>query len=178
MKLYEGLNYLDMEGQIKPTIGVDEYAAKMGKDSEIVTLSFIVNSKLAGQDLVGWLEKGYDFILDATLSEGEISPGKYVVFAEMKRRSTVPERIIEILNDLETLTALKLRDWTVTIDDEDYDADEDILKQKIITSPLKYKKEVEKEEELNEFRQLSGLESKKLYVDDAYTKNLKMMAGM
>ena len=90
----------------------------MGKDSDIVTLTFIVNSKLAGDDLVGWLERGYDFVLDASLSDGEIEPGKYLVFAEMNRRTSVPERIINILEDLETLTDIKLKDWSISIEDE------------------------------------------------------------
>ena len=34
--LTEGLNYLDMEGQVFPTFLVDEYAAKMGTDKDIV----------------------------------------------------------------------------------------------------------------------------------------------
>ena len=87
--LNEGLDYHDMIDQIEPKITVDEYAAKMGKDSDIVTITFVVNSKLAGDDLVGWLERGYDYILDASVSEGEIEPGKFLVFAEMNRRSMV-----------------------------------------------------------------------------------------
>lgn len=176
--LNEGLDYHDMINQIEPKITVDEYAAKMGKDSDIVTLTFVVNSKLAGDDLVGWLERGYDFILDASVSEGEIEPGKYLVFAEMNRRSMVPERIVNILSDLETLTELKLTDWTISVDDETHDADADILKQVMVLSPLEYKKTKEKEEELNEYRELSGLETKKLHIDDEYTKHLKALAGM
>ena len=94
MKLNEGLDYHDMKGQIDPIISVDEYTAKMGKDSEIVTLAFVTNSKLSAKDLVSWLEIGYDFVLDASVSEGELEPGKWVVFVEMKRRSNVPEKII------------------------------------------------------------------------------------
>ena len=30
--LTEGLNYLDMENQMFPTLYIDEYAAKMGED--------------------------------------------------------------------------------------------------------------------------------------------------
>lgn len=172
------LDYLDMEGQVVPKVTVDEYTAKMGSDKDIVTLTFIVKSKLAGEDLVSWFERGYDYVLDASVSDGEISPNKYLVFVEMKRRTTVPERIIELLTDLETLTGLKTTDYTISIDDEDYDATEEILKQKIITSPLEYKKTKEKEEELNEFRNLSGLESKKLYDEDSYIKNVKAMAGL
>ena len=99
----EGLDYLDMVDQIEPTVSVDEYSAKMGKDSDIVTLAFTVNSEAAGNDLVDWFERGYDFVLDAQVSEGEVKPGQYLVFVEMNRRSSVPKRIIELLDDLEKL---------------------------------------------------------------------------
>ena len=81
------LDYMDLEGQLKDKITVDEYAAKMGKDSDIVTITFTTNSKLAAQDLVTWFERGYDFVLDASVSDGEIEPGKWLVFVEMDRRS-------------------------------------------------------------------------------------------
>lgn len=176
--LLEGLDYHDMIGQVEPKLSVDEYAAKMGKDSDIVTLTFIVNSKLAGDDLVGWLERGYDFVLDASLSDGEIEPGKYLVFAEMNRRTSVPERIITILEDLETLTDIKLKDWSISIEDDTHDADIDLLKQVIVLSPSDYKKNKEKEQELNEYRTLSNLNIKKIYEDDEYIKRIKSMAGM
>lgn len=176
--LLEGLDYHDMIGQIEPKLSVDEYAAKMGKDSDIVTLTFIVNSKLAGDDLTGWLERGYDYILDASVSDGEIEPGKYLVFAEMNRRTSVPDRIINIITDLETLTDLKATDWTVSVDGEDHDADADLLKQVIELSPKEYRKDKEAEEELNEYRELSNIPTKKLFVEDEYIKRIKAMAGM
>lgn len=170
MKLNEGLDYHDMKGQVDPKITVDEYAAKMGEDSDIVTLTFKTNSKLAAKDLVAWLEIGYDFILDSSVSDGEIEPGKWLVFVEMKRRSNVPEKIVRILEDLDTLTDLKPKDYTVTIKDEDYDADADVLKQVMVLSPEEYKKLEDKDEEdieqageLNEMRHIAGLPRKKIY---------------
>jgi hypothetical protein len=170
MRLNEGLDYHDMKGQIVPRVTVDEYAAKMGEDSDIVTLALKVNSKLAAEDLEAWLEIGYDYILDASMSDGEIEPGKWLVFIEMKRRSNVPEKIVQILEDLETLSDLKLKDYTISVKDEDYDADATILKQVIILTPEQYKsmedneKDVESdEEELNEMRHRAGLSHKKIY---------------
>jgi hypothetical protein len=177
--LNEGLDYMDLEGQLLPRISVDEYSAKMGKDSEIVTLAFTVKSEAAGNDLVDWLERGYDYVLDASLSEGEISPGKHLVFVEMNRRTTVPERIIQILDDLETLTGMSAKDYTVEIDDEDYDADEGILKQKIILSPKEYRVEEEREEELNEMREIAGLDTVKIHdSQDVELRNFKAIAGL
>lgn len=176
--LTEGLDYEDMQGQVEPKVTVDEYAAKMGKDKDIVTVTFVVNSKMAGEDLVSWFERGYDFVLDASVSDGEIEPSKYLVFVEMNRRLAVPERIIELLEDLQTLTGLKLKDWTVEVDDETYDADIDILKQVIILNPNEYKIEKEQEEELNEMRTIANLSTKKIHSDNDYITKIKTMAGM
>jgi len=175
-KLTEGLNYRDMVDQLADTITVDEYAAKMGKDSDVVTITFVVYSKSAAQDLVQWLEVGYDWILDASVSQGEIEPGKWLVFAETNRRTSTPNRICEILEDLYTLTDLKLKDWTIEINDEEYDADPEVLKQVMTLSPHEYREKVEKEKELNEYRTRANLPIKKLYEDDEYIRNLKAIA--
>lgn len=175
----EGLDFHDMENQVFPTVTVDEYAAKMGEDKDIVTLSFTVKSEQVGNDLVDWFERGYDWVLDASVSDGEIDIGKYLVFVELSRRSTVPGRIVELLSDLKTLTGLKLTEWIVQVDDEDYDADENVLRQVIITNPNVYKKEKENEEELNEMREIAGLATKPTQVEqDREIKSIKAIAGM
>jgi len=179
--LNEGLDYHDLEGQMIPTVTVDEYAAHMGEDSEIVTLAFTIKSEAAGNDLVDWFERGYDFVLDAQVSEGEVKPGQYLVFVEMNRRSSVPKRIIELLDDLETLTDIPVKDWTIIVDDEEHSPEEDVLKQVITISPHDYREEEEvEEEEINEMRERAGLEVKVLHADkqDAEIKAFKSMAGL
>lgn len=178
--LNESLDYLDMEGQLSDKVTIDEYAAKMGKDKDVVTITFKTNSKLAAKDLTSWFERGYDWVLDASVSDGEIEPGKYLVFVEIQRRSKVPSRIIQLLSDLETLTGFELADWNIDIDGEKVDADESALRNAIICNPNEYEevKEIDSEEEINEFRELAGLETKTVYEDDEYTRNLKAMAGM
>ena len=179
--LNEGLDYHDLEGQMIPTVTVDEYAAHMGEDSEIVTLAFTIKSEAAGNDLVDWFERGYDFVLDAQVSEGEVKPGQYLVFVEMNRRSSVPKRIIELLDDLETLTAIPVKDWTIIVDEEEYSPEEEVLKQVITISPHDYREEVEvEEEEINEMRERAGLEVKVIHADkqDAEIKAFKAMAGL
>lgn len=175
----EGLDYMDMEHQIEPSVSVDEYSAKMGKDSDIVTLAFIVKSEAAGNDLVDWFERGYDWILDSSLSEGELSPGKYLVFVEMKRRTKVPKRIVELLDDLETLTGMTVDEWVVTIDEQDYPADAEILKEVITISPHEYREENEEEKELNEMRHRAGLDTVSSYGEpDSELKAFISMAGL
>lgn len=159
----EGLDYHDLKGQIEPICSVDEYVAKLGDDSNIVTLTFILKSKEAAEDLTSWFELGYDFVLDASVSEGQLSPGKWLVFVEMKRRSNVPKKIVELLTDLKTLTDINITDWTVKVDEHDYDAEVDTLKQVITLTPEQYKLEKGNEGELNEMRQIAGLDTKNIY---------------
>lgn len=176
--IFEGLDFHDMENQILPLVTVDEYAAKMGEDRDIVTLSFIVKSEAAGNDLVDWFERGYDWVLDASLSEGEVEPNRWLVFVEITRRSTVPSRIVELIKDLKTLTNLKVTEWDVQVDDETYEPDEQILRQVIICNPNEYKIEKEKEDELNEMREVAGLETKPIYEKDKELKDFISKAGL
>ena len=111
------------------------------------------------------------------MSDGEIKPGKYVVFVEMKRRTSVPENIVEIVEDLETLTDLNVKDWTVTVNDQDYDCDVEQLKQVIILSPHEYR--IEKETDLNEMRTMSGMQPKNIYKEkDSLLKDFISKAGL
>ena len=178
--LTEGLDYHDLEGQMVPVLTVDEYSAKMGTDSEIVTLAFMVNSEAAGNDVADWFERGYDFVLDAQVSEGEVKPGKYLVFVEMNRRTSVPERIVELIQDLETLTAKPIKDWTIKVNEEEHPAEVDILKQVIIVSPHVYREKKEKDDEdINKVRELSGLEPvNNLKEQDEEIKSFKAIAGL
>ena len=169
---------MDMKDQVENLVTVDEYAAKMGKDKDIVTVTFTTNSKLTAQDLVTWFERGYDFVLDASVSDGELEPGRWLVFVEMDRRSKVPNRIITLLSNLETLTDLKLKDWIIEVEGEECKADEDVIREKMVLNPNEYKMEKETDEELNEMRLRAGLDVKTTYVEDEYIKNLKAIAGM
>lgn len=181
-QLVEGLDYRDLVNQVVPQVSIDEYAAKMGSDDDIVTITFIVKGNQVGEDLVEWFERGYDWILDAQTSEGEISPGKYLVFVEVDRRSSVPDRVVQLIEDLETLTDLSLADWEVKIDDETYKVDPSIIKAKVILSPHLYREKFGSEDdegELNEMRNLSGLDQKKKHKEpDNLLKDFVAKAGL
>lgn len=175
--LKEGLDYHDLKGQMEPVCSVDEYVARLGDDSNIVTLTFILKNKEAAEDLTTWFELGYDFVLDASVSEGQLSPGKWLVFVEMKRRSNVPKKIVRLLSDLNTLTDMDVTDWTVKVNEQEYDADVDILKEVIVLTPEQYKLE-QGDEELNEMRSIAGLESKKLHNIDEEIREFISKAGL
>jgi hypothetical protein len=101
------------------------------------------------------------------------------VFVEINRRSTVPQRLIDLIKDLKTLTGIDTTEWTVIVNDEEHDADVDTLRQVITISPHDYRIENEKEDELNEMSTIAGISSKPLYDEqDVEMKNFKAIAGL
>lgn len=177
VKLFEGFDHMDLENQIIPEISIDEYSAKTGTDDEIVTVAFTIKGEQASRDLVEWFERGYNWVIDAAVSDGELSPGKYLVFVEINRRTTAPGRIVELIEDLEPLTGLKVKDFTVKINDEDFDCEVGQIKSQMILSPQEYREL--KEKDLNEMRELSGNEPKKLFgQQDSILKDFISKAGL
>ena len=156
--LFEALEYKDMVGMIKPTVHIDEFAAKMGDDADIIVASFFVRDQQAARDLVDWFEKGYDWILDADRSPGEIRPGRYIVFIEMRRRSSAGDKIAELIDDLGTLTDLESKDWTMTYRDKQYPWDKTTFDTVVPRSPKEYRER--SENSINEMRIAAGIEPK------------------
>jgi hypothetical protein len=185
MRINESLNYMDLGRQVSNVVTIDEYIAKIGKNKDIITLTFKVNSKLAADDLSTWFERGYNYVLDASVSDGEVSTGKYLVFVELARRSSAPRKILTLLSDLDTLTGIEIDDWKLEIDDNRYRACEDAIKEYIVLNPNVYNDEEETDsddaqfqEELNEYRSIARIDHKKVNTDDEYITKIKSMAGI
>ena len=174
--LKEGLGYKDMIGLMKPTIHIDEFSSKMGDDDEIVVASFFVRDQQAAKDLVNWFEKGYDFILDADMSPGEIKPNRYLVYIEMKRRSTTGDRLDEIVQDFNTLTEYDGDNWIMHYNGENYPWSVDAFKKLVPDNPADYR--ARKESDLNEMRVASGIPTKDVYKRTSDIKALQNAAGV
>ena len=95
----------------------------------------------------------------------------------MVRRLAAPERILELLDDLKTLTSLDVTDWKIKINDDEIEPDKALLKQNLVLSPHQYR--INTETDLNEMRELSGVEPHKIYTEqDAELKAYKAIAGL
>ena len=97
------LNQHDLKYCVDHIFEVDSYQSKMGTDDKIVVLSFRVKPIQAAEDLVNFIEKGYEFVLDADKTSGEQSDGYYRVFVEMERNRHVSKQITEILEGIKKL---------------------------------------------------------------------------
>jgi hypothetical protein len=174
--LLEGLEYKDMEGLIKPTIFVDEFAAKMGDDDDIIVISFFVRDLQAAKDLMAWFEKGYDFVLDADRSPGEIKPGRYLVYVELRRRSTAPVNINTLLEDLASLTEFDTADWRMSYKGNESDWSEEAFAEQVPLTPDAYRKRYEGD--LNEMRVAAGIAPRRIHEPREDVRALQSMAGL
>jgi hypothetical protein len=121
--LRENLEAGDLKRLVHNELHIDEYKSKMGTDEDVCVISFKVSGKEPSTDLVSFIEKGYDFVLDADVSSGEKEGGDYLVFVELERTDKLPEQIVEIMDDIMNLTEQNLEDWRVryyksTVDNE------------------------------------------------------------
>jgi len=106
----------DLEGRIHNTVHFDEYKPKMGQDDAVIVATFKVFGKQPAFDLENFIEKGYDWVIDAETSAGEINEGNYIVFVEAERRTFYPEKFMGMINDLNNLTDVK--EWKLVYFDK------------------------------------------------------------
>ena len=69
-KLNESLRSGDLKNYVSEIFTVDQYKSKMGEDSDVIVLGFHVREKEPAIDMMEFIEKGYNFILDADMSAG------------------------------------------------------------------------------------------------------------
>lgn len=113
--LKEGLEVNDLRRLVVPELSVDEFKSKMGRDEDIVVLSFRVLEKEPALDLVNFIEKGYEWVIDADISAGETDDGEFMVFVEFDRTGELAEQVIQLIDDMLNLTDQKMSDWTVRV---------------------------------------------------------------
>jgi len=154
--LSESLGFKDLEGMMKPTVHVDEFSSKMGDDDDVIVISFFVRDAQAAKDLMNWFEKGYDFVLDADRSPGEIKPNRYLVYVEIRRRSTAGGHVEQLLDDLNTLTEFADSSaWTMHYKGKETPFSRDEFDKLVPLSPRAYRERSEKD--LNEVRIAAGV---------------------
>jgi hypothetical protein len=145
---------------------VDSYKSKMGSDNDIVVLSFTVDSADPASDLVEFIEKGYDFVLDADASPGELDDGKYKVFVEIERNRRIAEQILEILSGVKNLA--EVDDWKFRYHKSfnSVDANEQNLKETIPSTKNDYEISIQ-ENHMNNFSNFFN----RSYLDSVHVDN-------
>lgn len=106
-KLLEGLRPLDLQGMINPVLEIDSFKSKMGDDQDVCVVSFVAEDRFPAKDLMEFIEKGYNFVLDADVSAGEDNNGNYHVFVELPRTPKLTEQIKDMIFGIKKLTGIE-----------------------------------------------------------------------
>jgi hypothetical protein len=149
--LRENLEIGDLKRLVHTELHIDEYKSKMGDDADVCVISFKVSGKEPAADLVSFIEKGYEYVLDADVSSGEKEGGDYLVFVELDRTNKLPEQIIQVMDDLMNLTEQELSEWRVRYykSTEDNDLTAESLEQIIPLTPEAYDAKYGEDEEID-----------------------------
>ena len=195
--LRENLEHGDLKRLIHHELHVDEYKSKMGDDADVCVVSFKVSGKEPSIDLVAFIEKGYDWVLDADVSSGEKEGGDYLVFIEIERTPELPNQIIEIVTDILNLTEQKIEDWRLRYRKslQDHDLDVEALSKLVPLTPEDYAKKYQKDEEeldlkdqeekdrkgqeeLDALKTAAGVDVTTTAPKNEYTESLRIAAGL
>jgi hypothetical protein len=177
----EGLEKGDLERLVSTKITVDEYKSKMGTDEEIVVLSFFVQGKEPALDLVNFIEKSYEWVVDADASSGEVDNGKYIVFVEIEREPNIAEHIVEMLTDLQNLTEHDLKSWDMEYfkPRKKIAIDVDSIKSVIPGTPEQYRRIVKRESDaLDQLKTASGVKVTTVAPKNDFTESIRIAAGL
>jgi len=179
--LLENLEKGDLKRLVHPELHIDEYKSKMGDDADICVISFKVSGKEPSIDLVSFIEKGYDFVLDADVSSGEKEGGDYLVFIEIERTPELPDQIIKMISDVMRLTEQDFADWRVRYHKsaQDHELSADSLRSMIVLTPEKYRARYDKEKnDLDSLKAAAGVKIDTRAPVNDFTESIRIAAGI
>lgn len=180
-RLYESVEAGSLSRLLHNEVHIDQFKSKMGRDSDIVVVSFKITDKEPALDLVDFVEKGYEWVLDADTSSGEKEDGDYIVFVEIERSEEVPKQLVKMLTDIINLVDFDYSDWRWRYNKEltDRVATEEEFASIIPLSSddynLKFKKN---QEELDKLKAVSGVKVDTEAPKNEFTESLRIAAGI
>ena len=183
VKLQEGAELGDLARLVKPVLHIDKFKSKMGEDTDIIVLTMSVKFKEPAVDLVDFIEKGFIWVLDADASTGELPNGDFAVFVELERTKQAPDYIVALISDLHSLVSLDPTEWTWTYgrSTHEHPMTASELAEHVPLTVDAYNDRFNSDsstDEINKLQEAAGIANKKKSVNNSYTQNLKIAAGI
>lgn len=181
-QLCEGLEQGDLARLVHNKLHIDEFKSKMGDDADILVLSIKTSEKKAAEDLMNFIERGYEWVLDADISTGELDDGDYLVFVELERNSAAANNIVELIEDIINLTNQKISDWRFQYqkNKKEYPLLTRYIKQIVPLSPDQYIEKYDADEmfdkELEQMKESARISIKKKAIVNDHTNKLRELA--
>ena len=177
--LNEGLERNDLKRLVYPELHVDEYKSKMGKDEDVIVLSFKVTGREPAEDLVNFVEKGYEWVLDADVSAGELDDGDFLVFVECDRVPEVADNIMSMMQDVMNLTDQDLDEWSIQVrsNPTQMELTADNIRNNVPLTSSSYLSRYSKKE-IDEMRNAAGIPVTTQAPKNDHTQTLRSLAGI
>lgn len=181
-QLCEGLEQGDLARLVHNKLHIDEFKSKMGEDADILVLSIKTSEKKSAEDLMNFIERGYEWVLDADISTGELDDGDYLVFVELERNSEAANNIVELIEDIINLTNQKMSDWRFQYqkNKKEYPLLTRYIKQIVPLSPDQYIEKYDADEmfdkELEQMKESARISIKKKAIVNDHTNKLRELA--
>lgn len=180
-QLFEGLEAGDLARLVDSTITVDEYKSKIGKDEEIMVLAIKVQGKSPALDLVSFIEKSYDWVLDADASSGELDDGSYLVFVELDREESAADHLVEMISDIVNLVDIPKEEWQFknSKPEGQVGADAEALRGMIPMTVADYQQVHRKHNEtIDQLKNAAGIRVETRAPKNDFTESLRIAAGI
>lgn len=129
----------DLTGVILPDVSIDEYEPKAGEEKDVIVIAFYLSDQEPAEDLNTFIQRGFIDTLDVEVSPNTDEEGRYLVFVEMSRDDTFPEKFMALLKDVENLSGED--NWDIKTyysGDTTFTKDDPALFNYLILDPLQY----------------------------------------
>jgi len=102
----------DLHGTLKPEVSIDEFEPKSGSQDEVIVVAFYLDDEDPAKDLNTFIQRGFIDTLDVEVSPNTDDHGNYLVFVEMNRDESFPNKFQALLKDIENVAGEL--DWKVS----------------------------------------------------------------
>lgn len=109
--LTEGLKRGDLNGMVLPMLSIDEFASKID-DRTVIVVAFFCFEEDPAHDLSNFIERSPVNVIDTDVSPAPNKEGYYLSFVELKRNKLFPEKLMQLLTEINNLTDVE--EWQFT----------------------------------------------------------------
>jgi len=156
----------DLNGKLLPDVSIDEFTPKAGDDKDVIVVAFYLTDEEPAEDLNTFIQRGFIDTLDVEVSPSTDEEGRYLIFVEMGRDDTFPNKFQALLKDIENLTgSITWAVKTYLSDDREFAFNDPELFNYVILNPEQY---VPKDE----FKMKDIKEGIEMFLKESYASNL------
>lgn len=129
----------DLKGTVLDKVSIDEFEPKAGDTQDVIVVAFYLTDEDPAADLNTFIQRSFIDTLDVEASPSTDDDGNYLVFVEMNRDDSFPNKFQALLKDVENVTGdMKWKVKTYLSDDREFEYNDPALYNFLILNPEEY----------------------------------------